>query len=252
MTSAAADGVQHGGRLVEHDALRAAWPARPRWRSAASVRRRAGAARALRIFVHADGPAARRPPAAGSPPAARRGSPGAKATSSSTTLATIWLSGFWNTMPTRAGGSRAAASRPWCPCRRRSTLPPAGQQHGVEGAWRAWICRSRCGPGWRRSSRCSMARRHAVKHERRLLVFLARGIGIGQMLSVCSMVDMIFLPLLIHCTSVPVAPQGSASPVSVTGRPSSSARHPAAVPSRQRAAAAYSQAPRAQGPWCRN
>ncbi|CAN4008428.1 Helix-turn-helix domain-containing protein, partial [Dysosmobacter welbionis] len=25
---------------------------------------------------------------------------GAKATSSSTTLATIWLSGFWNTMPT--------------------------------------------------------------------------------------------------------------------------------------------------------
>ena len=35
---------------------------------------------------------------------------GAKATSSSTTFATIWLSGFWNTMPTVRRTSRSRAS----------------------------------------------------------------------------------------------------------------------------------------------
>ena len=37
-TSRRPHGVEHGRRLVEHDAPRAAWPARPRWPRAASAR----------------------------------------------------------------------------------------------------------------------------------------------------------------------------------------------------------------------
>ena len=50
---------------------------------------------------------------------------GAKATSSSTTLATIWLSGFWNTMPTRR---RISSSRASCLVSMPSTytVPPQG------------------------------------------------------------------------------------------------------------------------------
>ena len=52
---------------------------------------------------------------------------GAKATSSSTTLATIWLSGFWNTMPTRRRiSSRHASSCVSMPS--TYTLPPQGSK----------------------------------------------------------------------------------------------------------------------------
>ena len=60
---------------------------------------------------------------------------GPKATSSSTTLATIWLSGFWNTMPTRRRiSSRSASSQVSMPS--THTLPPKGSST-------AFICLAR-------------------------------------------------------------------------------------------------------------
>ena len=56
---------------------------------------------------------------------------GAKATSSSTTLATIWLSGFWNTMPTRrrmsSSRSSSAVSMP-----STYTLPSVGSRMALK------------------------------------------------------------------------------------------------------------------------
>ena len=51
---------------------------------------------------------------------------GAKATSSSTTLATIWLSGFWNTMPTRRRISSSIAWL-WVSIPSTYTAPPDGR-----------------------------------------------------------------------------------------------------------------------------
>ena len=60
---------------------------------------------------------------------------GAKATSSSTTFATIWLSGFWNTMPTvRRTSSSRASSAVSIPS--TYTLPP-------EGSRMAFMCLAR-------------------------------------------------------------------------------------------------------------
>ena len=74
-----------------------------------------------------------------------------KATSSSTTLATIWLSGFWNTMPTRRRISRSAASaRVSMPS--TQTLPPPGSST----AFRPASCWTSPRPCWTRraAGRC--------------------------------------------------------------------------------------------------
>ena len=60
---------------------------------------------------------------------------GAKATSSSTTLATIWLSGFWNTMPTRRRISSRSSSF-FVSMPSTYTAPP-------EGSSTAFICLAR-------------------------------------------------------------------------------------------------------------
>ena len=57
---------------------------------------------------------------------------GAKATSSSTTLATIWLSGFWNTMPTVLADVQQSVPRRWYPCRPPDTLPPLGSRMALK------------------------------------------------------------------------------------------------------------------------
>ena len=66
--------------------------------------------RVLPEFIHAHQPGAHRPPAGGSPPADTPIFSGAKATSSSTMVATSWLSGFWNTMPTVCRMSKSLSS----------------------------------------------------------------------------------------------------------------------------------------------
>ena len=56
---------------------------------------------------------------------------GAKATSSSTTFATIWLSGFWNTMPTRRRISSSSFSSV-VSIPSTYTLPPEGSSTALK------------------------------------------------------------------------------------------------------------------------
>ena len=144
-------GVQHGGGLVQNDAVGAAWRCTP--------------AMATRCFCPPEsrwGACSRysymptclqraRPPGGGSPPAARPGFPARRP----------------RPPPPRWRRSGCPGSGTPCPpcCRMSSrrllvggvhvhrpvTVPPCGQQNGVEHAWPAWICRSRCGPARPRS-----------------------------------------------------------------------------------------------------
>ncbi len=76
-------------------------------------------------------PSGRRPPGGGSPPGGTPRFSGAKATSSSTTVATIWLSGFWNTMPTvRRMSSSLSSSAVSMPS--TYTLPPVGSSMALK------------------------------------------------------------------------------------------------------------------------
>ena len=91
--------VEHGRGFVEHQHCRAAWRARRRYRRAASVRPKAGAGARMRRRCISTCSSAQSTRASISV----RGMPrfsGPKATSSSTIVATIWLSGCWKTMPT--------------------------------------------------------------------------------------------------------------------------------------------------------
>ena len=129
-TSRAALGVQHGGGLVQDDALRLHGDDARQWPPAASARRRACGARGRRYSYM---------PTAFRASSTRRrissgGTPrfsGPKATSSSTTPATSWLSGFCSTNPTRRRTSSWVSSTAGVDAVHQH-FPGGGQQHPVE------------------------------------------------------------------------------------------------------------------------